>query len=109
MTARRLFYYVFFPATAVSSGSTIHQSFLPFLTSFPLSRWRPIYVFDVSLEAGFIHAVLHASERNDDSFGVKQDPGFLIYFVDEDRDDSPTGMVEFLSYHEAGPWKRIIS
>jgi len=68
-----------------------------------------IYVFDASLEASFVEAVGHADAQRDQNFGVKQDTGYLIYYVDEDRDDSPTGMVEFLSYDESGPWEGIIS
>ncbi len=67
-----------------------------------------IYIFDASLEAGFIDAVRHARLQGDDSFGVKQDPSYLIYLVDEDRDDSPTGTVDFLSYDESGPWGKMI-
>jgi hypothetical protein len=67
-----------------------------------------IYIFDVSLEAAFVDAARHKGAHRDCSFGVKQDPGYLIYLVDADRDDSPTGMVEFLSYGWSGPWKRII-
>jgi hypothetical protein len=67
-----------------------------------------IYVFDSSLEASFVDAVRHADARRDQSFGVKQDPGYLIYYLDEDRDDSPTGMVQFLSYDGSGPWGEII-
>ncbi len=67
-----------------------------------------IYVFDASLEASFIDTVRQGDPQRDESFGVKQDPGYLIYYVDEDRDDSPTGMVEFLSYDESGPWGEII-
>ena len=62
-----------------------------------------IYIFDASFESTFLEAV----ERKpcDESFGIKKDPGYLIYLVDEDRDDSPTGAVEFLSYSRLGPWK----
>jgi len=67
-----------------------------------------IYVFDASLEASFVDAVRHADAQRGQSFGVKQDPGYLIYYVDEDRDDSPTWMVDFLSYDESGPWGQII-
>jgi hypothetical protein len=67
-----------------------------------------IYIFDVSLEAAFVDAVRHRDAHRDCSFGVKQDPGYLIYLVDEDRDDSPTGMVEFLSYDGSGPWKSTL-
>ena len=59
-----------------------------------------VYVFDLSLESDFLHAARHVDAHRDWSFGVKRDPGgYLIYLVDEDRDDSPTSMVEFLSYN----------
>jgi len=67
-----------------------------------------IYIFDISLEAAFVGAVRNMDTHRDCSFGAKQDLGYLIYLVDADRDDSPTGMVEFLSYGGAGPWKSII-
>ena len=66
------------------------------------------YIFDISLEAAFVDAVRHVDTHRDCSFGVKQDPGYLIYLVDADRDDSPTGMVEFLSYGGSAPWTSII-
>jgi hypothetical protein len=65
-----------------------------------------VYIFDASLEASFLEAaVKRENEHGDCSFVVKRDPGYLIYLVDEDRDDSPTGAVEFLSYDRSGPWK----
>lgn len=67
-----------------------------------------VYIFDVSLEAAFVDSVLHVDAQRDWSFGVKQDRGYVIYLVDEDRDDSPTGMVEFLSYGASGPWGSIL-
>jgi hypothetical protein len=64
-----------------------------------------VYIFDASLEASFIEAVKSRKEPRDYSFGVKQDPGYLIYLVDEDRDDSPTGAVEFLSFDRSASWR----
>ena len=64
-----------------------------------------VYIFDHSLETSFLEAVKHGKEPRDYSFGVKKDPGYLIYLVDEDRDDSPTGAVEFLSFHRSASWK----
>jgi len=68
-----------------------------------------VYVFDLSLESDFLHAARHVDAHRDWSFGVKRDPGYVIYLVDEDRDDSPTSMVEFLSYNASGPWKKILA
>jgi len=65
-----------------------------------------VCIFDGSLEASFLEAVKRTNDQRDYSFGVKKDPGSLIYLVDEDRDDSPTGAVEFLSYNRSGPWLR---
>jgi hypothetical protein len=67
-----------------------------------------VYIFDTSLDAAFVDAVRQMDTHRDCSFGVRQDPGYLIYLVGADRDDSPTGMVEFLSYGKSGPWKSII-
>jgi hypothetical protein len=65
-----------------------------------------VYIFDASLETSFLEAVKRLyKDPRDHSFGVKKDPGYLIYLVDEDRYDSPTGAVEFLSYNRSGPWK----
>jgi hypothetical protein len=65
-----------------------------------------VYIFDASLESSFVDAVKRYSKRGgDETFGVKSDPGYLIYFVDTDHDDSPTGMVDYLSFSRLGPWK----
>ena len=48
-----------------------------------------------------------SNKHRDNSCSVKEDPGYLIYVVDEDRVDSPTAMVDFLSYGTAGPWKTL--
>lgn len=65
------------------------------------------YVFDAAHEARFVDAVRDVDKSRDRSFGIESDPGYLIYLVDADRDDSPTGMVDFLSYGQDGPWKDI--
>ena len=64
-----------------------------------------VYIFDASLETSFLEAVKCGKEPRDYSFGVKKDPGYLIYLVDEDRDDSPTGAVEFLSFDGSASWR----
>lgn len=66
-----------------------------------------VLIFDAHLEEGFIEAVRTFDKHRDYSFGVRSDPGHLIYIVQEDRDDSPTGIFHFLSYGHDGPWKEL--
>lgn len=66
-----------------------------------------VFVFDATLEAAFLASAQEAGRDSDHGFGVKRDPGYLIYVVDADRYDSPTGMFHFLSYGAAGPWVEL--
>ncbi len=56
-----------------------------------------IFVFDRKLEAGFLEAAKSYDFRktSDDSFGVKEDLGYLIYFVDAENWDE--GVAEVVS------------
>ena len=64
-------------------------------------------IFDAAFEGAFVESVRNIDKHGDHSFGIKADPGHMIYLVDGDRDDSPTGMVHFLSYGVDGPWKEL--
>ena len=64
-------------------------------------------IFDSAIEEAFIKSVQNIDKHGDHGFSIMDDPGYMIYLVDEDRDDSPTGMVHFISYGAAGPWKEI--
>ncbi len=64
-------------------------------------------IFSADLEEEFIASVRNIDKHTDYSFGIKADPGYMLYLVDEDRDDSPTGMAQFLSYGTKGPWKQL--
>ncbi len=66
-----------------------------------------VLIFDAVLEPAFVESIRGLGKQTDYSFGIEADPGYLIYLVDADRDDSPTGMVHFLSYGKIGPWKTM--
>lgn len=65
-----------------------------------------LYIFDQSLESAFLKSAkiyFKADETNQ----VWRDPGYLIYSVDEDRDDSPTNIADFIRYEGDGPWQSL--
>jgi hypothetical protein len=66
-------------------------------------------IFDAGLEEAFVASARNIDKHGDHSFGIKADPGHMIYLVDEDREDSPTGMVHFLSHGGRGPWKELFN
>lgn len=67
-----------------------------------------VFVFDATLESSFLECVRN-DKRRDPGCGVKADPGYLLYVVDADRYDSPTGMFHFLSCGSDGPWIELFS
>jgi hypothetical protein len=67
------------------------------------------FIFDAALEETFVDSVRSLDNHRDHSFGVKEDPGYILYLVDADRDDSPTGMVQFLSYGATAPGQEMLN
>lgn len=65
-------------------------------------------IFDEKLETAFLESVRAIDVHGDHSFGIKTDPAHLIYLVDEDRGDSPTGMVHYMAYSASGPWQELL-
>ena len=61
-----------------------------------------VYCFSKGYDKAFIQAWSAKSIKSYD-FGVKEDPRYLIYMVDADNQDSPTGIVEIISYGVDAP------
>lgn len=57
-----------------------------------------LYVFDARLESTFIDGARRLRQTHDFSCGVKNDPGYLMYCVYADSDESSSGIVEIVSF-----------
>jgi hypothetical protein len=66
-----------------------------------------IYLFDRTIEQRFVEAVKAGDPEKNYDFGIKDDPGYVIYIVDADNGESPTGIFEIVSYGAAAPWKEF--
>jgi hypothetical protein len=61
-----------------------------------------VYCVSASMEAEVIRLARDSKPRQDD-LGVKRDPAYAIYIVDSDSSESPTGMIEIISYGNETP------
>ncbi|MBX9602977.1 MAG: hypothetical protein K2X35_18375 [Bryobacteraceae bacterium] len=68
-----------------------------------------VFVFGANLESSFLERARQVEQRSDPGCGVKNDSGYLLYVVDADRYDSPTGMFHFLSCGGDDPWLKLFS
>ena len=67
-----------------------------------------VYIFDAQLESRFLDAVQHVNVHKSYDFEVKVDPEYLIYLVDADNGESPSGIVEIVSYGSGVHWRTIL-
>lgn len=57
-----------------------------------------VYCFDKRIENEFLNATNKVRTTRKYDFGIKADPGYSLYMVDADNDESATGMLEIVSY-----------
>jgi hypothetical protein len=66
-----------------------------------------LYIFDAELEQEVIAEAKKSSFRRAFDLGVPQDKGYIIYLVDGDSTQSPTGYLENVSYGSSAMWKEF--
>jgi hypothetical protein len=64
-----------------------------------------LYVFDNRMEHDFIKNVKKELPRTNYDFGIKEDDGYILYVLDADSDESPSGMIELVSFGKNAIWK----
>ena len=57
-----------------------------------------IYIFDQSMEQGFVSRVIENPLLKEFDFGIKNDDGYFFYIVDADNAESSTRIFEIVSY-----------
>lgn len=64
-----------------------------------------VYIFDASLKVDFVERIRDGSGKKSYDFGITKDDGYIIYMVDGDSEESPTGYVEVINYGASAMWK----
>lgn len=57
-----------------------------------------VYIFGTSYEDAFLKCVCQSTMPRQYDFGVKHDPAYSFCIVDADNSESPSGMIEVISY-----------